>query len=108
MEDYERKWKQQARNYTTHRIAQGELWRQPCEICGVEPAECHHIDYNDPDRVMWLCKLHHAQTHSQFGKPAPADWMADIRQAQRRIDEARLASRRARADQSGEASDEFE
>jgi hypothetical protein len=69
---------------------------QPCEVCGYEPAQCHHIDYSDPTRRMWLCDLHHAQTHSQFGKPAPLDWMADIRAAQARIDAQRLALRAAR------------
>lgn len=61
-----------------------------CEICGAIPADLHHIDYSDPKRVMRLCRLHHLQTHSQFGKPAPLDWMADIRQALLRI-----ASKRA-------------
>ncbi len=75
-------------------IRHGRLKRQPCEICGDEPAECHHIDYADPGRVMWLCTLHHKQTHSQFGKPAPVDWMADIRAAQRKIDTQRIELQR--------------
>jgi len=86
--------KERARYETLVMIKGGDVQRRPCEICGAEPAECHHIDYADPGRVMWLCKAHHEQTHSQFGKPAPVDWMADIRAAQRRID----AYRRARAD----------
>ena len=93
-----------ARGYSNGKIRLGQLCRQPCEICGAQPAECHHIDYADPERVMWLCKAHHAQTHSQFGKPAP-DWFQDIRAALRRIDEARLASRRGRAAQSNGASE---
>jgi len=86
--------KTRARAFSQAQITRGDVQRRPCEVCGAEPAECHHIDYADPGRVMWLCKAHHSQTHSQFGKPAPVDWMADIRLAQRKID----AYRRARAD----------
>ena len=85
-----------ARGYSINQIRRGDLQRQPCEVCGLEPAECHHIDYSDPERVMWLCTAHHAQTHSQFGKPAP-EWMADIRAAVRRIDAQRLIARADRA-----------
>jgi hypothetical protein len=89
--------KQQARAHSAvhQAVAEGEFYRQPCEICGAEPAEAHHIDYTDPLRVMWLCHRHHMQTHSQFGRPAPLDWMADIRAAVARIDALRLASRSA-------------
>lgn len=74
-------------------VIKAQLRLQPCEICGATPAERHHIDYSDPERVMWLCKLHHEQTHSQFGRPAPVDWMADIRAAVARIEARRLAAR---------------
>jgi hypothetical protein len=91
------KTKAQARAHSAvhQAVAQGELYKQPCEICGAEPADAHHIDYNDPLRVMWLCTKHHMQTHSQFGRPAPVDWMADIRAAQARIDQERLRLRAA-------------
>lgn len=74
------------------------LAKQPCEVCGATPAEGHHIDYASPERVMWLCKAHHAQTHSQFGRPAP-EWMSDIRAAVARIDARRLAARIKSEDQ---------
>lgn len=67
-----------------------------CEICGATPADLHHIDYADPARVMRLCELHHMQTHSQFAKPAPVDWMADIRAAMKRIEAERARLRAAR------------
>jgi hypothetical protein len=88
---------EKARYETKVMVTGGDIKRQPCEICGAEPAECHHIDYNDPERVMWLCTLHHRQTHSSFGKPAPLDWMADIRAAVARIDAQRLELRRLAA-----------
>jgi hypothetical protein len=71
------------------------IQRQPCEVCGDPEAECHHVDYADPDRVAWLCTKRHAQTHSQFGKPAP-EWMTDIRAAVKRIDARRLEARAER------------
>jgi hypothetical protein len=86
-----------ARGRTAYRIRRGDVQRLPCEICGAEPAKAHHIDYNDPDRVMWLCEPHHHQTHSQFGKPAPLDWQSDIRAALERIDAQRLELRRRAA-----------
>ena len=81
---------EKAAYHTRKALKAGKIQRGPCEVCGVSPAECHHIDYSDPDRIMWLCKKHHAQTHSQFGKPAPLDWMADIRKAMRKIDAHRM------------------
>jgi hypothetical protein len=88
---------ERAHYHTQKKLGEGSLRREPCEICGAEPAECHHIDYADPDRIMWLCKAHHEQTHSQFGKPAPLDWMADIRAAQKRIEAQRPSLARGRA-----------
>lgn len=44
-------------------IARGKVHKQPCEICGVEPAEAHHDDYNKPLEVRWLCKNHHSEWH---------------------------------------------
>jgi hypothetical protein len=88
--------KKRARYETQVAIRGGEVERKhECEICGSRPAHCHHIDYADPLRVMWLCPRCHMQTHSQFGRPAPADWMADIRTAVARIDAQRLALRAA-------------
>jgi hypothetical protein len=81
--------KQHARYRTLVLEHEGILEAGPCEVCGAEPADWHHIDYDDPSRVARLCRLHHMQTHSQFGKAAP-DWFEDIRAAQRRIDAYRL------------------
>ena len=76
----------------------GVLKPGPCEFCGESPAEWHHIDYSQPQRVARLCTKHHHQTHSQFAKPAPIDWMADIRAATKAIETARQASRANRLD----------
>lgn len=44
-------------------IQSGRLIRQPCERCGVEPAEAHHDDYTKPMSVRWLCRKHHREHH---------------------------------------------
>lgn len=44
-------------------IADGVLVRQPCEVCGREPAHGHHDDYSKPLEVRWLCPSHHTRLH---------------------------------------------
>jgi hypothetical protein len=89
--------KEHARYLTSVAIKGGDVERKhECEVCGSRPAHCHHIDYADPLRVMWLCPRCHMQTHSSFGKPAP-EWMSDIRAAVARIDAQRLELRRLAA-----------
>lgn len=41
----------------------GRLTPQPCEVCGIEPAEKHHDDYDKPLTVRWLCRPHHLELH---------------------------------------------
>jgi hypothetical protein len=74
------------RQFSHDERKRGNLERQPCEICGIQSAECHHIDYSDPSRIMRLCLKHHKQTHSQFGCKPPPDWLWDIRCAQNHTD----------------------
>lgn len=45
-------------------IRLGKIKKQPCEVCGAEPADAHHCDYNKPLDVMWLCRKHHAEWHT--------------------------------------------
>lgn len=40
-----------------------QLVPQPCEVCGVEPAEKHHDDYAKPLEIRWLCPTHHRAHH---------------------------------------------
>lgn len=52
-----------ARTRIRNRIYRGTMQRMPCEICGTPKTHAHHIDYNDPLRVRWLCPAHHSQEH---------------------------------------------
>jgi hypothetical protein len=50
-------------------LKRGLLERLPCEICGAEPADGHHDDYDIPLRVRWLCRAHHKAVHRDDSKP---------------------------------------
>ncbi len=52
-----------ARSDLNHSISQGIIARQPCEECGGDGAEGHHIDYDIPFLVRWLCKSCHMKEH---------------------------------------------
>jgi hypothetical protein len=56
----------QARAVAKLAIARGDLVRQPCEVCGVEPAQAHHDDYSKPLDVRWLCRKHHGEQHRKY------------------------------------------
>ena len=47
----------------TNAVKRGTLKPMPCWVCG-EKAEAHHPDYSQPFDVVWLCTLHHRQTHA--------------------------------------------
>ena len=54
-----------ARDITTRGIASGRLTRpDKCVDCGrTASIEAHHIDYNDPDKIIWLCSPCHRKAH---------------------------------------------
>lgn len=43
------------------------LQRQPCAVCGAEPTDGHHPDYDRPLVVIWLCRRCHAAEHRKSG-----------------------------------------
>lgn len=52
-----------ARVATHNAVRRGKLVKLPCEVCGAEKSEAHHVDYNKPLDVRWLCRKHHADAH---------------------------------------------
>ena len=36
----------------------GKLKPKNCFLCGESITNMHHIDYDYPDKVIWLCKYH--------------------------------------------------
>lgn len=52
-----------ARQKLKDALKSGKLRSKPCENCGVESTDGHHIDYRKPLTVRWLCKKHHMREH---------------------------------------------
>lgn len=51
-------------------IRRGLVQRQPCSVCGTtDNVDGHHSSYDKPAAVIWLCRLHHVQTHRRALKP---------------------------------------
>jgi hypothetical protein len=73
-----REWKKKNRNLERERIKSkvkqavlsGKLTRLPCMTCGELKVEAHHPDYSQPLDVIWLCKPHHQQLHSEHRSKA--------------------------------------
>jgi hypothetical protein len=52
-----------ARRKVIDALLSGSLRKMPCLVCGDAEVDGHHPDYSSPLDVVWLCRLHHAQTH---------------------------------------------
>lgn len=54
-----------ARRAVMRAVNRGQMVREPCEVCGHEPAEGHHDSYAPEARmkVRWLCRQHHVDHH---------------------------------------------
>ena len=59
------KLKAWARRYTSNAVVAGEITREPCTICGEEQTEAHHLDYERPYIIMWLCRGCHKKVHKE-------------------------------------------
>jgi len=57
------KIKNLARWYTNHEIRAGRIKREPCAGCGKEQSEAHHLDYDKPLLIVWLCPNCHKEAH---------------------------------------------
>lgn len=52
-----------ARAYAQSYIKKGKLVQQPCRDCGNPNTQPHHVDYDKPLLVIWLCRKHHIAHH---------------------------------------------
>ena len=48
-----------ARHLYESALRHGWIKRGPCEVCGAIPTDGHHVNYNEPYNIRWLCKKHH-------------------------------------------------
>jgi hypothetical protein len=57
--------RKKARNAISIRLKRGTIQRGTCEVCGAEKTQAHHVDYNRPLDVRWLCNTHHRAVHGE-------------------------------------------
>jgi len=41
----------------------GVLTPEPCARCGAVKVHAHHLDYDKPLEIVWLCRRHHDAIH---------------------------------------------
>jgi hypothetical protein len=58
-----------AKNWIGRALSRGKIAREPCFMCGAEPAEAHHSAYDLPLHVTWLCRKHHMELHRAYPRP---------------------------------------
>lgn len=58
--------KSAARIIFSNALQAGKIQKQPCFFCGEEKVEGHHLLYDYPMKVIWLCKKHHYEVHDQI------------------------------------------
>lgn len=62
------KEKHLVRSRTYNKIKNGTINIKDCESCGSSVSvEVHHLDYNNPDQIMFLCRQCHVDWH-KFNK----------------------------------------
>lgn len=43
--------------------ATGKIIAKRCFLCNKTKTDAHHLDYNYPLKVIWLCRQHHSDVH---------------------------------------------
>jgi len=56
--------RQKAVNAVTYAVKKGTLIKTPCEYCGALKVVAHHVAYDLPLEVVWLCQKHHKELHA--------------------------------------------
>lgn len=65
----ETKKRHNARCYLRIYVKRGLIQKGPCETCGCADVQGHHVDYNKPLEVRWLCRTHHLAEHGCIAHP---------------------------------------
>lgn len=60
----EEKLKSNCRSYTNTLVKRGKIIKKPCMVCGDTNVQAHHLNYNYPRIVDWLCRAHHLELHN--------------------------------------------
>lgn len=56
--------KKNARTRIGNLLRGGKITKQNCFLCGSSSQiNAHHIDYNFPSKIIWLCRKHHIDLH---------------------------------------------
>lgn len=62
--DENEKNKIKARTYINRLVRTKKIKKENCFVCNSNlRIEAHHLDYNYPDKVIWLCRKHHNKQH---------------------------------------------
>jgi hypothetical protein len=52
-----------ARNLVKNSVRSGKLIKENCFFCDDPKTDGHHLDYDYPLKVVWLCRKHHLGVH---------------------------------------------
>ena len=65
--------KRKARIEVANAVKTGKLVRQDCMLCGDPKTYGHHLDYDYPLAVVWLCRKHHEGVHYEIRLRQPVN-----------------------------------
>jgi hypothetical protein len=54
-----------ARELLKNALEKGAIKRLACFVCGELKVQGHHVSYDLPLDVVWLCKVHHKEVHAK-------------------------------------------
>ncbi len=60
--------KRRVRSNTLWHVKQGNIKKKPCEVCGSENSEVHHVTYTPPVQIKFLCSKCHGAEHTKIFK----------------------------------------